>query len=1180
MKKFLEIITNRWFIATIGFIALGLLIWFFGPLLGFGDSRPFESVFVRLLTISIFVSIFLIFELVRFIRSKRASDKLGQSIVESDDGSDDRSEEEVAALKERFEEAVSVLKKTGSGKRQGLYELPWYIIIGPPGSGKTTALVNSGLRFPLADRFGKEALRGIGGTRNCDWWFTEEAILLDTAGRYTTQDSEASVDKAAWEGFLGLLKRYRKRRPINGVIVAISLADLIVQNDQERFAMARAVRERIQELDAYFGMRFPVYLTFTKCDLVAGFMEFFEDLGAEERKQVWGMTFELAEGTAEGSECEHFGNEFDALLEQLESRLLSRMRLERDQRRRQQIYIFPRQLGSLKPVLNEFIEQVFRGSRFDQPPMLRGVYLTSGTQEGAPIDRVMAAMARTFGLDQRGQEAFSGQGRSYFLTDLLNKVIFPESEIAGTNRSIERRLAWLQTAAYFGVAVLSVALIMGWIFSYSNNDDLIDTALLGATESAELLAQASPRNRDVTVLLPTLNVLRNMPGGYAERESSVPLTEGLGLYQGNKLGGQAESAYRRVLEQQLLPRIMLDFEAQIDRTNVPMDYTYEGLKAYLMLGSEQHYDSKTIGAWVQFDWDQRIFSQLGQEQYVKMLGHLEALLEDRPVPLPIALDIRLVERARTRLARVPLEERIYTRLKGSNIGQDLPPFTIFNEAGPDASIVFVRKSGQPLSAGIPGLFTKDGYLQVFTGSDNLDQIRDLMAETWVLRDDAEEIGVEELPRLLATVQTLYLDEYVTRYEDLIYDIKLAPFRNASDAVDVLNILSRPGDSPLLLLIDAVNRETTFSLPEASGDEEEGAGDDRYNKLRKLLGSSTSRIEQSVGRTKTYVNQVEEAFADFHSMSEPSAGGTSSVDYLMGLLRSLADFMMVVERQQGDLTAGALEQGKTAIQRVQDEAQRQDEPLIAGLMNSSADSAANIAFGGVAAQLNAQWQSGPLRFCQRAIEGRYPLIQGSKQETRLEDFGRFFGFGGSVDAFFESFLTDYIDTTRRPWRVRSRGGMSLPISNQAVTMFEKANAIKEAFFRGDTQLYVGFDLVPVSMDASVNQFTLDLDGQGISYFNGPIIVESLEWPGPGGTGEVRIEMAPRVGKSMRRELGPWAWFRVLDDANLQPTGRPEQYSLTFKLDSRSARYRLTARSAYNPFDMDALHSFSCISKLTR
>ena len=52
---------------------------------------------------------------------------------------------------------------------------------------------------------GKAAVRGVGGTRNCDWWFTDEAVFLDTAGRYTTQDSDAASDSEGWKEFLALL---------------------------------------------------------------------------------------------------------------------------------------------------------------------------------------------------------------------------------------------------------------------------------------------------------------------------------------------------------------------------------------------------------------------------------------------------------------------------------------------------------------------------------------------------------------------------------------------------------------------------------------------------------------------------------------------------------------------------------------------------------------------------------------------------------------------------------------------------------------------------------------------------------------------------------------------------------------------------------------------------------------
>ncbi len=139
------------------------------------------------------------------------------------------------------------------------------------GSGKTTALANSGLQFPLADRFGKTALRGIGGTRNCDWWFTNEAVLLDTAGRYTTQESEQVQDAGEWLEFINLLRKYRRRQPINGVIITISISDLLSQSAEASRQQAVNLRQRLSELHEQLGIRFPVYVMVTKADLLKGF---------------------------------------------------------------------------------------------------------------------------------------------------------------------------------------------------------------------------------------------------------------------------------------------------------------------------------------------------------------------------------------------------------------------------------------------------------------------------------------------------------------------------------------------------------------------------------------------------------------------------------------------------------------------------------------------------------------------------------------------------------------------------------------------------------------------------------------------------------------------------------------------------------------------------------------------
>ena len=143
-------------------------------------------------------------------------------------------------------------------------------------------------------------MRGVGGTRNCDWWFTDEAVLIDTAGRYTTQDSDQAVDGAAWLGFLRLLKKHAAAPAAQRRAGRDQPADLPLLGETERQAHARAIRRRVRELHDELGVRLPVYVLFTKADLIAGFIEFFDDLGKEEREQVWGMTFPLDDGASEG----------------------------------------------------------------------------------------------------------------------------------------------------------------------------------------------------------------------------------------------------------------------------------------------------------------------------------------------------------------------------------------------------------------------------------------------------------------------------------------------------------------------------------------------------------------------------------------------------------------------------------------------------------------------------------------------------------------------------------------------------------------------------------------------------------------------------------------------------------------------------------------------------------------
>jgi type VI secretion system protein ImpL len=350
----------------------------------------------------------------------------------TDKNTDQRVAKELASIEARFRQAAADLKDARfpnpDGRPRAVDEMPWYVMIGAPGSGKTTALLNSGLRFPLYTTDSGASVPGVGGTRNCDWWFADEAVLLDTAGRYTMQESDRKADAAAWHGFLALLKQYRPDRPLNGALVTISVLDLMLWTKAERAKFTAHVRMRLSEMYAALNQRFPVYVLVTKMDMLAGFTEFFGDYDQTARMQVWGTTF--AHDIDPALIAEPYARDFAALEERLGAEMLARLHEEPDLQRRAAIYRFPQQFHPIGALIGEILAQAFGTQVNHRPLQLRGVYYTSATQEGNPIDRVLATMARTFKLERNAAVLKSGTGKSYFVTRLLREVVFPEQVLA------------------------------------------------------------------------------------------------------------------------------------------------------------------------------------------------------------------------------------------------------------------------------------------------------------------------------------------------------------------------------------------------------------------------------------------------------------------------------------------------------------------------------------------------------------------------------------------------------------------------------------------------------------------------------------------------------------------------------------------------------------------------------
>ena len=1173
MSAVLAFLLSRWAVTFAGTALLAVLLWFFGPFLSF-----LESWVVRLVIIVAMFALWAGLNLSFGYRRRRREEVLTEGVVATGpDQTATAAGEEVAAVQDKLRTALALLRRA-RGSKGYLYEQPWYVIIGPPGAGKTTALINAGMRFPLAAEMGQTAVTGVGGTRLCDWWFTEDAVLIDTAGRYTTQDSDAAVDRAGWEGFLDLLRRTRLRQPLNGVIVAIALTDIGWSSQGERLTHARAIRRRIRELQERLSIRLPIYAIFTKTDLIAGFTEFFDDLDRDRRAQVWGATFPLAE--SDMGPVNRFPSEFSALIERLNERLIDRLQAERSPDRRVLIAGFAPQMASLEGALFEFLQEAFGGSRLDPAPMLRGFYFTSGTQQGTPIDRLTDVLARSFGIDQRSAVSLRPeQGRSYFLSRLVKDVVFGEAMLVSEPPGTANRRLLIRGGAFaLAGLVLSLGVALLWHDRSANQWEIEEmaAALAAYEQTAKTLPLDPVADADLPRILPLLNQARALPHGYDRTEPGVAAWLQLGLSQDSKLAAGANAVYRHALERVLLPRLIWRLETQMHSNLNQPDFLYEATRVYLMLGSAGPLDSDLVRAWMTLDWQAAYPGPMMAPTRDALGRHLDALLKN---PLPaIGLDNQLIAVARTTFTRVPVADRVYSRIVPSPAAQAVPMWRPSDALGAAGVRVFLRASGKPLTDGIPGFYTVNGFYTVLLPALS-NVTKEVASESWVLGTRSELTADSAQSRQVEhDVIGRYENDYAKQWDAMLSDLAIVPLRNAAQASEALYILASP-QSPIRDLLQSVSRQLNLTQPPPpppqTAEEKAAlaailkpAAPAAVGQLTGLLSSpNTGAAPVPPGKE---IDDRYKALRDYVG-SGPGVPLDQALKALDGLRQQLAKLSAPALA-----TAAAQPTGDDPVSVLRAEAVAAPQP-VSRWLSAMADSAIGVTTKTTASAVTKAYNAGPATLCRQAVAGRYPFTAGSTDDIPLDDFTKLFAPGGLIDGFFNTQLRPYVDTSGTVWQPQPVDGVPAPISGSDLAQFQRAAVIRDMFFAtGGTSPALRFDLTPVSIDSGARQVTLDLGGTTLTYANGPVRATQITWPGTNGMGSARLvfDPAPTSGAGSLLASGPWSLFRLFDQSNLARAGSGDRYNLTFHLGERQAVFELRAGSVLNPFASSVLRDFRC------
>lgn len=1052
MQRIWQFLLDTRTLAVIGLLALAALL-FLGA-----DTLKVGAIWAVAILVTL-LGVWFIVWAVRRWKANKAAQKLESAMdaeaeraIKSAPNKESRAE--MVAVRERMQEAVKTIKTSKLGLTSGsaaLYDLPWYAVIGNPAAGKSTAVVRSGLNFPFSDKT-SSVIQGIGGTRNCDWFFTTEGILLDTAGRYSVHEE----DRDEWLGFLSLLKKNRPKAPLNGVIIAASLAELSGNRPEFAITLAKQLRQRVQELTEKLEVFAPVYVVFTKADLISGFAEFFEDRDRDERERVWGATLPY-DPSAKADVVASFDRHFDELNDGLKEASITRMSMHRGEKLPPGVLTFPLEFTALKAPLRTFITTLFEDNPYQFRPIFRGFYFTSAVQEGQSTGRASQRVAERFGLTPAVGSAPTAAvvaQNGFFLRDLFSKVVFADRNLVQqyTSRS---KLRW-RYAAFFGGALLLGAMLAGWTWSYVGNRQLVANVQADLNKAIKL----QEGRIDLASRLEALEIVQDRVDQLQRYREERPWSLTLGLYQGEAIEQKLRATYLAGLQEVMLKPTTAAIAAYLSEVNAnaaqlqplaraadgsptpaktnstaspePMGVysaasvnnvsdAYNALKTYIMLGDRSRVETGHMGDQLTRFWRGWLEANRGSMPREQLIRSAERILSfaltqvSAPDFPTTQTNLALLDTTRENLRRVvkgmPARERVYAEIK-ARAATRFPPMTVAR---------LVEDADKDIVAGsyaISGAFTREAWDGFVEDAFKEASTKESKADDWVLKTATQDdLTLEGSPEQIrkALVQ-LYKTEYVQEWQKFLQGVSVKEFANFEQAVIRMNRLGDPAASPVGKLIQALYDQTSWDNPGILNDKlaKGQKGFIAWFKSSILRMAPTPvevKLDLSTGQAAIPMGPIGKEFAGLTRLMVPRDNGPTLLrNYLTSLSKIRTRFNQI--KNQGDngpasrqLMLQTLEGNSElseALKLVEEQmlngqteaAKATLRPiLVRPLIQSFA-----VIVPATETEINRIWAAQVYDPFQRTLSGKYPFDKASRLEATAGEMAKMFGPEGSVAKF--------------------------------------------------------------------------------------------------------------------------------------------------------------------------------------
>ncbi|MBN3838518.1 MULTISPECIES: type VI secretion system membrane subunit TssM [Burkholderia] len=1184
-------------------VALALAaIWWLGPKWIWGTYRPLGSLTARALATVVLLVLPL---LMWALRLRKRTQRLEAERQQVEDRKVDPCLRYVQAQERDLDHSLATLQ-ANLKSRQALYQLPWYLVLGQENSGKTSFVNRSGQTFSLTGEM-KAGSRRMQEDPDkiyaIDWWMGDQAVLIDPPGELISQPriaQAADVDQAEsespsvlparlarhralpedlharlWDSFVGWLGRNRSRRPLNGVVLMVSLETLAHQTVSDRKALAALLRARLAELSRQLGTRPPLYVVLSKFDLLEGFETLFARLPRSIREDIFGFSFTLDSVQRYDAWLDELGTHYDTFLRRLNEQVFDALADVSELVQREALYSLTRQLSGLRSVLLDFLADVLGSDRYVTPALPRGVFFSSVYQQGVLNNAFIATASQTYSL-RKPVNVMQPSGRAlvYFTQHLFQRVVYPESGLAGDNPKViaDKKHA---LALRFGVASLGSVLVIGaWYHYYALNRD---KALAVLERSRAFSAHAIDGALDPTGrnLLQPLNQIASAVAVYGDYRDAWPIVADLGLYQGRTIGPKVDQAYLALLSQRFLPALASGVMQQLDAPGADSDTQLAALRVYRMIEDRPNRRPPVVENWMTTQWQAAFPGENGVQR--ALLSHLDYAMKYADARLPQYQErMSAVQRE---LRAIPLPQRVYMTMRRQAGTSLRAPLDLRNEIGPAYDIVYEPESAvsaqganPPANGRIDALLTAKGYRAYFAPhSQDLTELA--MIDQWALGERRDIDYSDADKRALADrIRALYSRDYIDTWQRNLNHIAVRNFQDIGQAVTILGSVTSPA-APLRRLVETVRDNSELGNKPINGAGTDASGSQvKAAALPAKMDLPAGTVDEPLP-----VITIARAFAPMSQLLDAKSGRAAYLDETMQSIGAVQDTVRTVH-DSPDRGKAALDivldrfalKGPDPIANLQRIASGLPEPLnhqVGKLANESS----RVLLVEALRELEKRWDTDVYRFYREHLANRYPFNPASREEVSLDDFATFFGPQGKLQQFRDKYLNLFIQDNLEALYSEHLGGYL--VRNDVLTQLKAADKISDAFFNNRGQLGVQFYIEPLGLAANKRSSALSVEGQLITYNHGPTTSTALIWPNTlAPSNESRMTLVNASGSSSGLIYrGPWSLYRLLSQARLNGA-TSTSVDLSFAAPDGGMRYRISTEKANNPFTQPLFKGF--------